>query len=46
MDVGGGRPFFSGPTGHLDLALLGVQTFTSGVVQLRYAPSAETIASP
>ncbi len=33
--TGGGKPFLSG--GRLDLTLLGVQTFTSGVVQLRYA---------
>ena len=36
--VGGGKPFLSG--GRLDLTLLGVQTFASGVVQLRYAPRA------
>jgi len=36
--VGGGKPFFSGLKGRLDLTLLGVQTFASGVVQLRYAP--------
>ena len=36
--VGGGKPFFAGLRGQLDLRLLGVQTFASGVVQLRYAP--------
>jgi dihydrofolate reductase len=36
--VGGGKPFLSGLKGQLDLTLLGIQTFTSGVVQLRYAP--------
>jgi hypothetical protein len=32
------KPFFPGLKGRLDLTLLGVQTFASGVVQLRYAP--------
>jgi dihydrofolate reductase len=36
--VGGGKPFFPGLKGRLDLTLLGIQTFASGVVQLRYAP--------
>jgi dihydrofolate reductase len=36
--VGGEKPFFAGLKGRLDLRLLGVQTFASGVVQLRYAP--------
>jgi dihydrofolate reductase len=36
--VGGGKPFLSGLKGQLDLTLLGVQTFASGVVQHRYAP--------
>jgi dihydrofolate reductase len=35
--VGGGKPFFSGLKGRLDLRLLGVQTFAGGVVQVRYA---------
>jgi dihydrofolate reductase len=38
LAVGGGKPFFSGLKGRLDLTLRGVQTFASGVVQLRYAP--------
>jgi riboflavin biosynthesis pyrimidine reductase len=38
LAVGGGKPFFLGLKGRLDLTLLGVQTFASGVVQLRYAP--------
>lgn len=38
--VGGGKPFISGLAGRLELRLLGVQTFASGVVQLRYAPQA------
>jgi dihydrofolate reductase len=36
--VGGGKPFLSNLKGQLDLTLLGIQTFASGVVQLRYAP--------
>ena len=36
--VGGGKRMIADPTGPLDLTLLGVQTFTGGVVQLRYAP--------
>ncbi len=36
--VGGGKAFFAGLNKRLDLTLLGVQTFASGVVQLRYAP--------
>ena len=36
--VGGGKAFLSGLKGRLDLTLLGVQTFASGVVQLRYRP--------
>jgi dihydrofolate reductase len=39
--VGGGKPFLSGLKGQLDLTLLGIQTFKSGVVQLRYAPRIE-----
>lgn len=38
--VGGGKRMIPDLTGPLDLTLLGVQTFTSGVVQLRYAPRA------
>ena len=37
--LGGGKPFFSGLTKQLDLSLLGIQTFFSGVVQLRYSTS-------
>jgi dihydrofolate reductase len=36
--VGAGKPFFFELTRQLDLKLLGVHTFASGVVQLRYAP--------
>lgn len=36
--VGGGKPFFAGLDRQIDLRLLGVQTFSGGVVQLRYAP--------
>jgi dihydrofolate reductase len=36
--VGAGKPFFHDLPRQLDLKLLGVQTFASGVVQLRYAP--------
>ena len=35
--VGGGKPFFK-LDHRVDLRLLGVQTFSGGVVQLRYAP--------
>lgn len=35
--VGGGKPFFA-LDHRVDLRLLGVQTFSGGVVQLRYAP--------
>ena len=38
--VGGGKRMILDPTGPLALTLLGVQTVTSGVVQLRYAPRA------
>ncbi len=36
--VGSGKPFLSGLKDRLDLTLLGLHTFASGVVQLRYAP--------
>jgi hypothetical protein len=36
--VGGGKRFFTDLTGQIDLTLLGVQTFSGGVVQLRYQP--------
>ena len=35
--VGGGKPILANLARPLDLALLGVQTFSGGVVQLRYA---------
>jgi dihydrofolate reductase len=35
--VGGGKPFVAGLHGQLDLRLIGVQTFSGGVVQIRYA---------
>jgi dihydrofolate reductase len=36
--TGGGKPFLPDVRGQLDLRLLGVQTFSGGVVQLRYEP--------
>jgi dihydrofolate reductase len=36
--VGAGKPFLLDLSRQLDLKLLGVQTFASGVVQLRYTP--------
>ena len=36
--VGAGKPFFHDLPRQLDLKLLGIHTFASGVVQLRYAP--------
>jgi len=36
--VGAGKPFFQDLPRQLDLKLLGIHTFPSGVVQLRYAP--------
>ena len=36
--IGGGKPFLPGLEKPLELTLLGLQTFVSGVVQLRYAP--------
>jgi dihydrofolate reductase len=36
--IGAGRPFFHALPRQLDLKLLGIHTFASGVVQLRYAP--------
>jgi len=36
--VGAGKPFLLDLPRQLDLKLLGIHTFTSGVVQLRYAP--------
>jgi dihydrofolate reductase len=38
--VGGGKRLLAGLDGQIDLTLLGVQTFSGGVVQLRYAPRA------
>jgi dihydrofolate reductase len=38
--VGSGKPMFAKLDGPLELKLLGVQTFSGGVVQLRYAPRA------
>ena len=37
--VGSGKPMFAELDGLLELKLLGVETFSGGVVQLRYAPS-------
>jgi len=39
--VGTGKPFFQDLPQQLDLKLLGIHTFASGVVQLRYAPRAK-----
>jgi dihydrofolate reductase len=36
--VGGGKRFFTDLAGQIELTLLGVQTFSGGVVQLRYQP--------
>jgi len=36
--VGAGKPFFFNLPRQLDLKLLGIHTFASGIVQLRYAP--------
>jgi dihydrofolate reductase len=38
--VGSGKPMFAELDGPFELKLLGVQTFSGGVVQLRYAPRA------
>ncbi|HLJ84199.1 MAG TPA: dihydrofolate reductase family protein [Candidatus Eremiobacteraceae bacterium] len=36
--IGGGKPFLPGLKTPLELTLAGIQTFASGVVQLRYVP--------
>jgi len=43
--VGGGKAFFHDLPRQLDMTLLGIHTFASGVVQLRYAPRTVTPTS-